>query len=101
MKLILTNDTIKEINCFVNKHSRILVWLTLCVELEVYHILLFHGFVRIDLDFCFLSYVLYLLFQRQPIGRPGYSVVLLFQSWRGRLSIPIFKIVFLEIQVSS
>lgn len=84
IKLVLTNDTLEEISCFVNKYSRVLVWLKLLVVLADYHALLFQGFIKIDLLSVIQVTFSYPLFQRQSIRRPGYSVVLLFQSWRGR-----------------
>lgn len=49
MKLALTNDTLEEISYFINKYSRVLVWLKLFVVLAEYHAVLFQGFTRIDL----------------------------------------------------
>lgn len=37
MKLVLINDTPEEISYFVNKHSRVLVWLKLLVKFIMLH----------------------------------------------------------------
>lgn len=58
------------------------MWLKLFVVLA--DAMLFQGFIRIDLVSVTGVTFSYILFQRQPFRRLGYSVVLLFQSWRGR-----------------
>ena len=58
--------------------------LKLFIVLADYHAMLFQGFIRTDLVSVTGVTFSYILFQRQPFRRLGYSVVLLFQSWRGR-----------------
>lgn len=58
MKLVLTNYTLEEISYFVNKHSRVLVWLKLLVKfimLRYFKKLLELTWISVNLSCVFLS----------------------------------------------